>query len=216
MGTCWCIQCIWGATGVPVHAQATRRPFRPWSTTRGVVATPQELVLLLESIARQYGPIVSGCTAPTRKMSPVNGGIGAGQQSSSLHPPPLYFVIACRPHADHMPIIHADRTPIRVAHGLRTVCGRFAHGLRTVCARFAHGLRTACARLADGLRTVCARLAHGLRTVCARSFPCTGCLKKHLLRQFCSRWRPNDPHGLIGRQKISPPKCIVGPTVVWE
>ena len=78
-----------GAQRAPVHAQAARRPFRPWSATCSVVAAPQELVLLLGSIARQCGPIVSGCTAPTRKMSPVNGGIGAGQQPSSLYPPPL-------------------------------------------------------------------------------------------------------------------------------
>ena len=64
--------------------RAARRPFRPWSATGSVVAAPQELVLLLGSIARQCGPIVSECTAPTRKMSPVNGGIGAGQQPSAL------------------------------------------------------------------------------------------------------------------------------------
>ncbi len=118
----------------------------------------------------------------------------------------------CRSHANHTCRSHADTGCARFAHGLRTVCARFAHGLRTVCARVAHGLRTACGRFAHGLRTACARFAHGLRTV----IPLHWLSQKHLLRQFCSRWRPNDPHGLIGRQKISPPKCIFGPTVVWE
>ncbi len=100
---------------MPVHAQAARRPVRPWSATRGVVAAPQELVLLLGSIARRCGAIVSGCTAPTRKMSSINGGNGAGQQSSSLYPLPLNFVVACRPHANHMSITcqsHVNHTPI--------------------------------------------------------------------------------------------------------
>ncbi len=68
------IRCIWGTTGVPMHAQAARRPFRPRSGAHSVVAAPRALMLLLWSITGQCEPIVPGCTAPRHKMSPVNGG----------------------------------------------------------------------------------------------------------------------------------------------
>ena len=74
---------------VPVHTQAARRAFRPWSATGSVVAARQELKLLLGSIARQCGPIVSGCTAPTCEMSPVNGAIGLVNSQIRCNPPPL-------------------------------------------------------------------------------------------------------------------------------
>ena len=75
-----CIEYIWGPIGVPVHTQATRQPRRAWSATRSVVASSQELVLLLGSIVGQRGPMVTGCSAPTHKILPVISGIGLGQQ----------------------------------------------------------------------------------------------------------------------------------------
>ncbi len=42
--------------------------------------------------------------------------------------------------------------------------------------------------------------------------PCTGCLKKHILQQFCSRRCPNASNILIGRQNIFSQKCFFGPT----
>jgi hypothetical protein len=74
---------------VPVHAQAARRAFRPWSATGRAVAARHALKLLLGSIARQCGPIVSGCTAPTCEMSPVNGAIGLVNSPVRCNPPPL-------------------------------------------------------------------------------------------------------------------------------
>jgi hypothetical protein len=64
---------ISGTIGVPMHTRATRRPFRPGSAARSVVAPPAELMLLLGTIGRQCRPVVSVCSAPAHKMLPVNG-----------------------------------------------------------------------------------------------------------------------------------------------
>ncbi len=148
------MQCIWGATGAcagtgrpPTLSTVERNLQRRSRAARAGVAPWEHREAIWADRFRVHCPNPQNVAGQRRhrRRSTVQ----------FVVTPPLYFVIACRPHADHMPIIHADRTPIRVAHGLRTVCAQFAHGLPTVCGR----------------------LAHGLRTVCARSFPCTGCLK---------------------------------------